>query len=80
MIKKDKLIKGLQELIYYEEGMVTLYVNFSKVLLKRIKDIDEDKRTEIEESLFQLYQDSSRHRELLQGLTKEIRSSHRNEY
>jgi len=80
MIVKEELVAGLQELIRIEEGLITLFTNFSKVLLKHTKDVTKDKKDKINESLSQLYQDSARHKEILDNLIKEIMLSNKNEY
>ncbi len=80
MIKKERLVAGLNELLYVEEGMVTLFLNFSKVLLKHAGDIEEGKKKKIDKLLSVLYHDSERHKEMLDDLTKEVRKSVRDEY
>jgi len=80
MITKGDLITGLHELIRIEEGVITLHINFSKVLLKHTKDIGQYTKDKIEESLFELYRDTTGHKKMIDNLVKEIREGHRNEY
>ena len=80
MIKKDELVNGLHELIRIEEGVITLHINFSKVLLKHAKGIEQDMKDKIEESLSRLYRETVGHKKIIDNLVKEIRISHRNEY
>ena len=80
MITKERLLAGLEELIHVEEGAVTLYVNFSKALLKHTPGIEEAKRAEITKLLSVLYRDSSRHKELIDKITEEVSESAKNEY
>ncbi|MFQ5952638.1 MAG: hypothetical protein ACE5JK_04440 [Candidatus Omnitrophota bacterium] len=80
MISKDRLLSGLYELVYVEEGMVTLYASFSKGLLKLTEGLEEDKKKEIEKMLNRLYRDSSRHKEIIDNLAKKVEESPRDEY
>ena len=44
MITRERLLAGLNELIYVEEGMVTLYSKFSEALVSQTEDLKEGKR------------------------------------
>ena len=80
MITKERLLAGLHEFIYVEEGLITLYANFSRVLVKHAGDIEKEKKEKIENLLFQLYRDSTRHKELIDNLIKDVKKSIKNEY
>ncbi len=80
MIKKEELLEGLKKIICAEEGMITLSVNISKVLLSHVDEIDEDKKKEISKLLSVLYRDSARHKESMDGLVLQIEGSENNEY
>jgi len=80
MIKKDRLLSGLNELIHVEEGMVTFFANFSKALVRHSEDMDGEKKKEIEKLLTRLYKDSSRHKEIIDGLIRKVEASPKNEY
>jgi len=80
MITRERLLAGLNELIYVEEGMVTLYSKFSEALVSQTEDLEEGKKKEINKALFLLYRDSSRHKEMLDKMIKEIENSMRDEY
>ena len=80
MIKKERLLAGLHELVYVEEGMVTFFTNFSKALVRQTEDMDESRKKEIEKLLTRLYKDSSRHKEIVDGLIRKVEASDRNEY
>ena len=80
MITKERLLAGLHEFIYVEEGMITLYANFSKVLVKHAGDIEKERKEKIENLLFQLYRDSAKHKELIDNLIEDVRKGIKNEY
>ena len=80
MIKKERLLAGLNELVYVEEGMVTFFANFSKALVSHTEDMDESRKKEIEKLLTRLYKDSSRHKEIVDDLIRKVEASDRNEY
>ena len=80
MISRERLLAGLHELIYVEEGMVTMFANFSKALVAETPDIEEDKKKDINKLLTRLYQDSSRHKEKVDSLIKKIEIEGINEY
>ncbi|OGW74714.1 MAG: hypothetical protein A2Z72_07860 [Omnitrophica bacterium RBG_13_46_9] len=80
MISKERLLAGLNESIYIEEGMITLYANFAKALLKETRDIEEKTKDKIIKLLSGLYRDSTRHKESIESLIKDITKSAINEY
>lgn len=80
MITRERLLAGLNELIYVEEAMVTLYAKFSEALISQTENLKEGKKKEMNKLLSLLYRDSSRHKEMLDKITEEIENSTRNEY
>ena len=70
----------MNELTFVEEGMVTLFVNFTKELVKVSEGIDEEKKKEMVKLLERLYRDSSRHKETVDALVRELERSVRDEY
>ena len=80
MITKERLLSGLNELIFVEEGMVTLFANFSKALLGLTEDVEEDKKKMIEKQLSILYRDSSKHEETIGNMMRQVEASTKNEY
>ena len=80
MITKERLIAGLNELINVEEGMVTLFANFSKALLKHADEIEKDKKEEMAKMLSYLYRDSSKHKETVDNIIEEVSKGTKNEY
>ena len=80
MISKDRLLAGLEEAIHVEEGMVTLYANFSKALVKEADDISAEKKEKIAKMLSRLHRDSTRHKEMIDKMTEDIRRGAVNEY
>ena len=80
MITKERLLAGLNEAIQAEEGMVTLYASFSKALVNETEDLDEGKKKDINRILSRLYRDTSRHKEIIDGLIRQVEGSAKNEY
>ena len=80
MISKERLLAGLHELVHVEEGMVTLFVNFSKSLLKETKDIEPQKMEKMKNILTKLYRDSTRHKEMVDSVAEDVRKGSRDEY
>jgi len=80
MILKARLLGGLHELTYVEEGMVTLFANFSKSLLKETKNIDSQKKEKINTILTKLYRDSTRHKEMVDNIIEDVRKASKDEY
>ncbi|MFC1643819.1 hypothetical protein ACFL5C_00630 [Candidatus Omnitrophota bacterium] len=80
MITKERLLAGLNELVYVEEGMVTLFTNFDKVLVNLAEDMDESKKKKITKLLSTLYRDSARHKETIDDLIRQIEVISRDEY
>ena len=80
MIKKERLLAGLDELKRVEEDVITLYANFSKALLKQTDDIAPDKKKKMDVILTQLYKDSTRHKKIVDKLIEEVSGSQKSEY
>ena len=80
MISKERLLAGLHELIYVEEGMVGMYANFAKALIQHTEGMEEEKKKKIESLLTKLYSDSSRHKETIDNMILEVEASDKNEY
>jgi hypothetical protein len=80
MIPRDRFLSGLHELIYVEEGMVTMFANFSKALVAHTEDMEEVKKKEIRKMLSKLYTDSTKHKEMIDDLIRQIEADPRNEY
>lgn len=80
MITRSRLLAGLHELTFVEEGMVTLFVNFTKELVNFAEGIDQEKKKEMVKLLERLHRDSSRHKETVDALVRELERSVRDEY
>ncbi|MGD2278482.1 MAG: hypothetical protein PVH45_00120 [Candidatus Omnitrophota bacterium] len=80
MITKERLLAGLVELLEVEEYAVTIYASFIKALVRETEGMSEDKKKEIEKLLNRLYNDSSRHKEIVDKLIEQVGASERNEY
>jgi len=80
MITKERLMTGLSELVYVEEGMIGQFANFSKVMVNLTEGMEEEKKSEIKKLLTVLYRDSARHKETIDNLVQEIEKSARDEY
>jgi hypothetical protein len=80
MITRNRLLAGLNEITFVEEGMVTLFANFTKELVKFTEGIDEAKKAEMVKLLERLHRDSARHKEIIDTLTREVDRSSRDEY
>ncbi len=72
MITKERLLSGLKELTYVEEGMVTMLANFSKAVIDASGNIPSEKKNEMVKILSRLYQDSARHKEKVTLLVDKI--------
>ena len=80
MITKKRLLSGLEELLYVEEEVVTMYANFSKVLVKQTEGLKENDKDQLRKLISVLYHDSSRHKEAVNKLIDQIGKSARDEY
>jgi len=80
MITKARLLAGLNELIEVEEGLVTLYANFSKALLKETPEVNKEKKERMAKLLSVLYRDSARHKKVIDDMVLDIENSEKNEY
>ena len=79
MITKERLVSGLNEMIFVEEGMVSQHVGFSKALISYL-GMDNDKKIEIEKLLFVLQRDSARHKDTIEKIVKLIKLDRRDEF
>ena len=68
MIPKERLLAGLNEVIYVEEGMITTLANFSKALLGHSEGVPAEVIEKMTKMLTRLYNDSSRHKETVESL------------
>lgn len=80
MITKKRLLAGLSESIYLEEGLITVFTNFAKALVKLTEDMEEEKAKKIDKLLTRLYNDSTKHKNMIEELTAKIEKSPKNEY
>jgi hypothetical protein len=75
MISKKRLLAGLREIEYVEEGMVTVLANFSKVIVDKAAGFDAEAKEGMKKILSRLYKDSSRHREMARELILKVEKS-----
>lgn len=80
MITKTRLLSGLKEMVYVEEGLVTVLANFSKAVIAVSKEIPEEKKSEMIKILSKLYKDSTRHKEKMDEIIDKVEKSLINEY
>lgn len=80
MITKKRLLAGLKELVYVEEGMITVLANFSKAMISASEEIDDKKKDEMKKILSKLHRDSARHKEKVDTLIEKVEKSLINEY
>jgi hypothetical protein len=80
MITRNRLLAGLNELTFVEEGMTTFFTNFAKELVKFTEGVDDEKKKEMVKLLERLHRDSARHKEMVDELTREVERSLRDEY
>lgn len=80
MITRKRLIAGLHELSYVEEGMVTLYANFAKALVEHTDGLEKKKKEEMRKLLSTLHRDSARHKETVDEMILQLEKSIKNEY
>lgn len=82
MITKERLLAGLHELVYVEEGLVTVYASFGKVLVAEVPDdeVSPEVKEKMKNLLSTLHRDSTRHKEIVDGLLLKVEGSTRNEY
>lgn len=80
MLTKERLLAGLNELAYVEEGVVTMYANFTKALVRETEGMEMEKKKEIEKMLNVLYRDSARHKETIDNLIEKVEKDLKNEY
>lgn len=80
MITKERLLSGLHEATYVEEGMMTFFANFTKALTTHAEGIEGEKKKEIDKMLSLLNRDSARHKKMVEELIEKIERSEKNEY
>ncbi len=80
MITKERLVPALHELVYVEEGMVTLYASFDEALVNLAEDIEEEKKGRMKKLLSRLYRDSAKHKETVDNMVRRIEGASKNEY
>lgn len=72
MITKARLLAALGELIYVEEGMITVLANFSKAVIAVSEEISEENKKEMMKILSKLYKDSAKHKEKVTALIRKV--------
>ena len=80
MITKERLLDGMNEMVYVEEGMVTFFANFSKALIEETEELKKEDKNEMKKLLTRLYVDSSKHKEYIGNLVEKVEKSRRDEY
>ena len=80
MLSKERLLAGLNEMSYVEEGMVGMFASFTKALVQHTEGIDKAKKKDMERMLSLLQRDSSRHRQMVEELIKDIEAGEKYEY
>jgi len=80
MITKKRLLDGLNELVYVEEGMVTMFTNFDKALVNLTEELDKDKKKKMNVMLSKLHNDSARHKEMIENMITQVEGVERNKY
>ncbi|MFC1570268.1 hypothetical protein ACFL4E_00610 [Candidatus Omnitrophota bacterium] len=80
MITKERLLAGLHELVYVEEGMIGMFTGFAKALVQHTEDMEEEKKKDINKMLSLLQNDSAKHKKMIEELTREIEESKKHEY
>jgi len=82
MMTKERLLAGLHELIYVEEGMVTVYASFGKVLVAEVPDdaVSPEVKEKMRNLLSVLHVDSTRHKKIVDELILKVEGSSRDEY
>lgn len=80
MISRERFAAGLHEIIYVEEGMVTMLANFAKVMVAHTEGMDEGKKKKMTDLLTIIYNDSTRHKKIIDSMMHEVERGTRNEY
>lgn len=80
MITKKRLLSGLRELIYVEEGFTSLHANFTKTMVSHAEELNPKTKHKIEKMLFVLQRDSEKHLKMVDNLINRVGSSRRDEY
>jgi hypothetical protein len=80
MITRQRLLAGLHEATYVEEGMMTLFANFAKALVEHAEGLDEAKKKDMIKLLGVLNRDSTRHKGMVDDLVRKIEGEGKDEY
>jgi len=80
LITKTRLLAGLNELVYVEEGMVAVFANFSKALVRDDDTLTDKEKDEILKLLTRLHNDSAKHREKIEEIISRVEEEVVNEY
>lgn len=80
MITKERLLAGLEELSYVEEGMMGMFASFTKALVQHTEGMEKAEKKDMERMLSVLQRDSSRHKEMVEKLIKDIELGEKHEY
>lgn len=80
MISKIRLLAGLNELVYVEEGMVAVFTNFSKALVRDDNTLTDKEKDEITKLLTRLQNDSAKHKKKVEEIISRVEEEGVNEY
>jgi len=80
MITKVRLLAGLNEMLYVEEGLMGMFASFTKALVQHTEGMEETEKKGIEKMLSVLQRDSARHKQMIEELIKDIESGGKYEY
>ena len=80
MISKKRILAGLNELIYVEEGMASTYLNFTKVLVNETELLNDAMKKNIHDILLKLSKDSVVHKKKIEDLCIKIEKDARDEF
>jgi len=71
--QKEKLLDALNEALYAEEELISLYSKFLKKTLEKNEDLSPQIKEKIKKIVFILYQDSLWHKKAISNILKEIK-------
>jgi len=80
MITKVRLLAGLNEMLYVEEGLMGMFASFTKALVQHTEGMEETEKKGIEKMLSVLQRDSASHKQMIEELRKDIESGGKYEY
>lgn len=80
MISRKRLLAGLNEIVYVEEGIVGMLTNFTKGIMAHSRDLEPEDKKKIMKLLTRLYSDSQRHWKIVENMVRSIESEDRDEY